>query len=79
MEAKSRIAVVPVKAFTIALLALAAFVLLAGGYAIRLATYAAPAAAQSASSASAPSSSSASGAPGVSAPGCTWVGDHRGC
>ena len=76
MEAKSRIALVPAKTFVIALMVVAAFALLAGGYAIRLATSATPAAAHAASSVS---SASASAAGGVAAPTCFWVNGHRGC
>ena len=78
MEAKSRIAAVPTNAFAIAVLVLAAFALLAGGYAIRLATAATPAAVHAASSVSG-ASSAQSGDTGVSAPTCYWVGGHRGC
>ena len=75
MEARSRIAAAPTNAFAIALLVLAALVLLAGGYAIRFATSAAPAAGHAASSVS----SASSGGAGLSAPNCYVVGGHRGC
>ena len=79
MEAKSRIAAVPTNAFAIALLVLAVFALLAGGYAIRLATAATPAAVHATSSVSGASSAQAGGGTGVSTPNCYWVGGHRGC
>ena len=81
MHSKSRIALMPVSGFTIALLVLAAFALLAGGYAIRFATFGGPAAGH-ASTVSGQLGASTSGAAGVSdnpAPDCYWVNDHRGC
>ena len=75
MEAKSRIAPVPGKALVITLaVLLAALALLAGGYAIRLAT------ATSATPAHTASVSAQSGESNIgSAPSCYWVNGRRGC
>ena len=74
MEANSRIAGVPAMALVIALAVLAALALLAGGYAIRLAT-AASATAVHTTSASTQSGESSVG----SGPTCYWVNGRRGC